>query len=98
MRVGDPLTRVERIKTALQALSPRFLQLNDDSHAHRGHAGAATGLGHFSVVIHSERFSGLGAIARHRLVYQALGELMQTDIHALSIQARTPDEAPSQSN
>ena len=95
MSVGDPLTRVERIKSALQTLAPSLLELNDDSHAHRGHAGAATGLGHFSVVIHADGFTGLGAIARHRLVYQALGELMHTDIHALSIQARAPSEVPS---
>lgn len=96
MTLGDPQTRTARIQAALNTLSPSFMRLNDDSHAHRGHAGAATGLGHFSVEIHSEAFAGLGAIARHRLIYQALGELMQTDIHALSIQARTPAEVQPQ--
>lgn len=92
MNVGDPQTRLARIQAALNTLTPSFMQLNDDSHKHRGHAGAATGLGHFSVEIHAEAFTGLGALARHRLIYQVLGELMQTDIHALSIQARTPAE------
>ena len=87
------MNRVELIESALKTLSPSFLEVVDDSARHRGHAGAATGLGHFNVIIHSQAFAGLSPIARHRLVYQALGPLMQTDIHALSIQARTSQEA-----
>jgi BolA family transcriptional regulator, general stress-responsive regulator len=83
-------TRVQRIRAALQSLNPSFLDVIDDSAKHRGHAGAASGLGHFNVVIHAEAFIGLAPLARHRLVYQALGNLMNTDIHALGIQAHGP--------
>lgn len=76
-----------------EALSPTQLQVWDDSEAHKGHAGAAKGGGHFELLITSSRFSGLRPIARHRLVYDALGDLMQTRIHALSINAKTPEES-----
>jgi len=65
----------------------------DDSHLHVGHVGARDGKGHFTVRIVSERFVKLRPMARHRLVYQALADMMQTDIHALSIVALAPDEA-----
>jgi BolA protein len=85
--------RVEAIRAALQAgLAPTALEIEDESHRHAGHAGAADGRGHFRVDIVSAAFDGLGPIARHRAVYGALGELMTTDIHALSIRARTPAE------
>ena len=84
------MTRTERIRAALATLEPTHLAVFDDSARHAGHAGAATGLGHFNVVIESNAFFGLNPIARHRLVYQALGALMDTDIHALGIQARLP--------
>ena len=76
-----------------EALAPTRLEIIDDSHKHAGHAGARGGQGHFSVEIVSAAFAGKLPLARHRLVYAALGEMMQTDIHALSIRARTPDEA-----
>jgi BolA protein len=76
-----------------EALSPTELQVWDDSEAHKGHAGAAKGGGHFELLITSDQFSGLRPIARHRLVYDALGDLMQSRIHALSINAKTPEEA-----
>jgi len=86
--------RVGAIRAALQAaLAPVSLQIEDESHRHAGHAGAADGRGHFSVDVVSQAFTGLGPIARHRAVYAALGDLMTTDIHALSIRARTPAEA-----
>ncbi|QIL21749.1 BolA family transcriptional regulator [Thermomonas sp. HDW16] len=86
--------RVERIRSLLtEALNPVSLEVADDSHKHAGHAGARGGQGHFGVDIVSEAFAGKLPLARHRLVYAALGEMMQTDIHALSIRARTPDEA-----
>ncbi|QGW66872.1 BolA/IbaG family iron-sulfur metabolism protein [Lysobacter soli] len=75
------------------ALAPVSLEIEDESHRHAGHAGAADGRGHFRVDVVSEAFAGLGPIARHRAVYAALGDLMTTDIHALSIRARTPAEA-----
>ena len=74
------------------ALAPDSLDVIDDSHRHAGHAGACDGRGHFKVNIVSRAFAGLAPLARHRKVYAALGPLMQSDIHALSIQARTPDE------
>lgn len=86
--------RVAAIRAALEtALAPTALEVEDESHRHAGHAGAADGRGHFRVDVVSERFAGLGPIARHRAVYAALGELMTTDIHALAIRARTPTEA-----
>ena len=86
--------RVERIRALLtEALAPQSLDVADDSHKHAGHAGARGGQGHFSVDIVSAAFAGKLPLARHRLVYAALGEMMQTDIHALSIRARTPGEA-----
>ena len=86
--------RVERIRALLtEALAPQSLDVADDSHKHAGHAGARGGQGHFGVDIVSSAFAGKFPLARHRLVYAALGEMMQTDIHALSIRARTPGEA-----
>ena len=86
--------RVEAIRAALQAaLAPPSLELEDESHRHAGHAGAADGRGHFRVDVVSDAFVGLSPIARHRAIYEALGELMTTDIHALAIRARTPREA-----
>jgi len=85
--------RVERIRAALQVLAPSTLQVVDESHRHAGHEGARDGRGHFAVEIVSDAFDGLASLARHRRVYEALGTMMQTDIHALSIRARTPAEA-----
>ena len=86
--------RIERMRELLtEALAPRHLAISDDSHRHAGHAGARGGQGHFSVDIVSAAFAGKLPLARHRLVYAALGDMLQTDIHALSIRARTPEEA-----
>jgi len=86
--------RVEAIRAALQAaLSPVALEVVDDSARHAGHAGARDGRGHFNVDVVSAAFDGLGPLARHRAVYAAVGALMDTDIHALAIRARTPAEA-----
>ena len=85
--------RITRIRDALmKQLQPTHLNIEDDSHRHKGHAGAADGRGHFNVQIVSLAFDGKAPIARHRLVYAALGDMMTTDIHALSIEARTPKE------
>ncbi len=82
------MSRIERIRSALDAaFAPSRLEVEDDSHRHAGHAGARDGRGHFNVVVVSPVFAGLGSLARHRAVYAALGEMMQTDIHALSIKA-----------
>lgn len=79
----------DHLRTALQ---PVALEVRDDSAAHAGHAGAREGR-HFSVVVSSSRFTGLGRLARHRLVYDALSPLMARGIHALAIVARSPDES-----
>ena len=92
-----PLPRDERvaaIRAAIEAaLLPSSLQVEDDSHRHAGHAGARDGRGHFNVEVVSEAFAGMTPNARHRAVYAAVGDLMESDIHALAIRARTPDEA-----
>jgi BolA protein len=84
---------VESLRARLETLEPTRLEVVDDSHRHAGHAGAADGRGHFSVLVVSKRFDGLRQVQRHRLVYTAVGDLMVTDIHALSIQALAPGEA-----
>jgi len=83
----------ERIRAELAALAPVLVELDDDSHRHAGHAGAASGGGHYNLRIVSAHFAGLAPLARHRLVYATLSSLMQREIHALSIIALTPDEA-----
>jgi BolA protein len=84
--------RVRRIRDALEAaFAPVALEVVDDSHRHAGHAGARDGRGHFNVRIVSHAFAGMPALARHRAVYAALGAMMSTDIHALSVQARVPE-------
>lgn len=85
--------RVELIRDKLSAaFSPAQLDIIDDSHKHAGHEGAKSGGGHFVVYIVANAFAGKKLLERHRLVYEALGDLMQTEIHALSIKANTPDE------
>jgi len=86
--------RVEKIRLAIEAaLQPASLEIVDQSHRHAGHAGARDGRGHFDVRIVSDAFKGKLPLARHRLVFAAVGNLMETDIHALSIKAFSTDEA-----
>jgi BolA protein len=80
----------ERLTHALQ---PVELDIIDESAKHAGHAGAASGGGHFIVTIVSPAFENKTLIQRHRLVYDAVGDIMHSEIHALSIQARTPQES-----
>ncbi len=83
------MTRVDKIEQALRAAFPgAAIAVEDESHLHAGHAGAATGRGHFKVRVLSSAFEGLPLLARHRAVYAAVDALMQTDIHALAIEAR----------
>ena len=85
--------RVRMIRERLQdALSVGHLEVEDESHLHAGHPGARDGRGHFRVLVVSEDFGELSPLQRHRLVYDAMGRAMETDIHALSIQAMTPAE------
>ena len=86
----DRLTRIEELLN--EAFSPSRLLVKDQSHLHAGHAGAQDGRGHYDVTIVSEAFVGKPPLARHRMVYDALGSLMETDIHALSITASVPDK------
>ena len=85
--------RIQQIRDRLEAVfSPSHLQVKDQSHLHAGHAGARDGMGHFEVTIVADVFAERGRIERHRLVYEALGAMMQTDIHALKINAFSPAE------
>ena len=85
--------RVEAIEERLRAaFSPRELLVKDQSHLHAGHEGARDGRGHFEVLIVSEGFGGANRLQRHRMVFDALGEMMDTDIHALRVRALTPEE------
>lgn len=89
--------RLARIEACLRAaFTPERLLVRDDSHHHVGHAGAASGRGHFHAEIVSAAFVGQPPLARHRAVYAALGALMETDIHALSLRCLTPEEAAGQ--
>lgn len=80
-----------RLAERLAVLQPESLDIVDESHRHAGHAGAGGG-GHYRITIVSAAFAGQGTMARHRLVYQAVGDLMQGPVHALAIRALAPDE------
>lgn len=86
----DRVTRIHN--TLAEALATEDIQIRDDSHRHVGHEGAQTGLGHFTLHIRSPFFDDTSPIERHRMIYDALGSMMQTDIHALSIRAYGADE------
>lgn len=89
-------TRDERIVARLnETFAPLACRLTNESHLHAGHAGAASGAGHYRLHIVSTRFEGLGRLSRHRLVYDCLHDMMHTDIHALAIDAVAPSEAAS---
>ncbi len=90
MTAGPSAERMVAIRERLTAaLEPHLLEVTDESHLHVGHAGARDGRGHFHVRIASARFRGLSRVAQHRLVYDALGDLMTTDIHAVRISPET---------
>jgi BolA protein len=83
--------REQRLRQCLEVrFAPSLLVIKDESHLHAGHAGAAAGHSHFRVTIVAEAFRGVPPLARHRLVYAAVGELLNTDIHALAIDASPP--------
>ena len=87
---AERVTAIEAILT--KTFAPTKLQVKDQSHLHAGHEGAKSGAGHFQVTIVSEAFAGHRPLQRHRMVFAALGTMMETDIHALRITANTPDE------
>lgn len=83
--------RLERLYALInEALEPSHLEVLDESHLHAGHAGAETGKGHFAVKISAEAFAGKSLVACHRLVYAAIGDMMEDDVHALRIELITP--------
>jgi len=87
------MTVADEIRKRLNTLAPSLLELLDESAKHAGHAGAAPGGNtHWQLTIVSAAFAGKATVARHRMIYGALGELMQNPIHALSIRARAPGE------
>jgi len=80
------------MRARLAKLDPVYLEIVDESHRHAGHAGARDGGGHYVLHIASAQFVGRNTVARHRMIYSALGELMNREIHALTIQAHAPNE------
>lgn len=89
----DTEQRLSTIRRKIEAsLQPEELSVEDEGHLHIGHEGAKDGRGHFRVMVVARAFDGLSMIQRHRAIYDALGELMTTDIHALSIDAYSSDE------
>ena len=91
----ERVTEIQRLLMA--AFEPHELLVKDQSHLHAGHAGAKEGKGHFDVRIVSERFDGCSRVARHRMIYDALGPYLESDIHALSIHAVSPAEKQASS-
>ena len=89
---ADPATIEAMLR---EALAPSHLAVRDDSALHAGHAGAASGGGHYDVTIVSERFTGHSRVARHRMVYDALRGLFPAQIHALAVTAFTDQEYQS---
>jgi BolA family transcriptional regulator, general stress-responsive regulator len=87
-----PETTADRIRDRLLPLEPLLIELRDDSASHAGHPGAASGGGHYQLRLVSAQFTGQSKIARHRLVYHLLGDLMQREIHALALNLLAPDE------
>lgn len=87
------MSRATLIESRLrEAFNPSKIEVRDDSHRHAGHEGAKSGGGHFTVTIVAPQFQGRNAVQRHQMIYQALGDMMKKEIHALSIQALAPDE------
>jgi BolA protein len=89
---NNTIDTIAEIKARLAVLSPTTIEIIDDSAQHAGHAGAKSGGGHYRLSLTSATFSGQNIVARHRAIYQALGDLMHTRIHALSINASVPEE------
>jgi intracellular septation protein len=91
-KASPPVTRAQRLRERLESrFTPAQLTVEDESHLHEGHAGAASGLSHFRIRIVAEAFRGMPSVARHKLIYAAVDDLMKSDIHALAIEALPPD-------
>jgi BolA protein len=88
------MERSTKIENRLrEAFAPVHIEVRDDSHLHAGHEGARSGGGHFTVTLVSSAFRGKSVLQRHQMIYQALGDMMKHDIHALSISALAPEES-----
>ena len=86
------MNRIEKIRTILEhSFRPHQVEIIDESHLHVGHQGAKSGKGHFKVLICSELFRDIPQVKRHKMVFKALGELLDTDIHAISLDTKIPD-------
>ena len=90
------MSKVDRMRELLAALQPQSLEIIDDSHKHASHAGFMDDGSHYRMLIVSPQFDGKNMVARHRMVYATLGDMMKHDIHALNIDAKTPLEAAQQ--
>ena len=86
------MTTALEIEHRLATLHPVSLEIIDESGKHAGHEGAKSGGGHYQLTIVSPAFAGASRVSRHRMVYDALGDLMQREVHALAIEAFAPDE------
>lgn len=86
------MNRIETIQARLNILEPVSVKITDESHLHAGHAGARAGGGHYLLHIVSPMFSGKNTVTRHRMIYSALGEMMEREIHALTLEAYSPTE------
>ena len=89
------MNRIDQMQALLAVFQPTQIEIIDDSHKHAGHEGARSGGGHYTLHIVSAQFAGKPTLARHRMIYSALGEMMKHDIHALNIKAYTPQELHS---
>ena len=87
------MTVSDRMRECLAVLDPVAIEIEDDSARHAGHAGAKSGGGHYNLDIISDAFDGKNTVARHRMIYAALGDMMKGEIHALAIRAKTAEEA-----
>jgi BolA protein len=83
---------ISEMKQRLAVLAPEHIEIVDESALHAGHAGAKSGGGHYQLILIAAAFAGQNSVARHRAIYQALGDLMNTRIHALAITALAPGE------
>jgi len=90
--MNQPIDRIATMHARMAVLEPISIEIEDESHKHAGHAGARDGCGHYQLQIVTFQFAGKSTVARHRMIYSALGEMMKHEIHALNIQAKTPDE------
>lgn len=93
------MSRIDQMQALLAEYQPTRIEVIDDSHKHAGHEGARSGGGHYTLYIVSTRFAGKPTLARHRMIYSTLGEMMKHDIiHALNITAYTPEELQSKAH